>query len=93
MDHMSKKDTEEIIISWSKYCLFSHRERVIGKENLCCTFVSWSSQDINKQSFFTYLGCSATWKTFPFFKETKKKLKGKSFMFFVVLESTQRKPY
>ena len=77
MDHMSKEDTEEMIISWSKECLFSHREGVVDKENLYCSFVSWSGQDINKQIFFTLLGRSPAWKTFPFFKKTKKIIKRK----------------
>ena len=77
MDHMSKEDTEEMIISWSKECLFSHREGVVDKENLYCSFVSWSGQDIYKQIFFTLLGRSPAWKTFPFFKKTKKIIKRK----------------
>ena len=77
MDHMSKEDTEEMIISWSKECLFSHREGVVDKENLYCSFVSWSGQDIYKQIFFTLLGRSPAWKTFPFFKKTKKIVKRK----------------
>ena len=74
---MSKEDTEEMIISWSKECLFSHREGVVDKENLYCSFVSWSGQDIYKQIFFTLLGRSPAWKTFPFFKKTKKIIKRK----------------
>ena len=77
MDHMSKEDPEEMIISWSKECLFSHREGVVDKENLYCSFVSWSGQDIYKQIFFTLLGRSPAWKTFPFFKKTKKIIKRK----------------
>ena len=77
MDHLSKKDTEEMITSWSKQCLFSHREGVVDKEKLYCSFVSWSGQDINKQCFFTSLGRSGAWKTFPFFKKTNKTFKGK----------------
>ena len=77
MDHMSKEDTEEMIISWSKECLFSHIEGVVDKENLYCSFVSWSGQDIYKQIFFTLLGRSPAWKTFPFFKKTKKIIKRK----------------
>ena len=65
MDHMPKEDTEEMIKSWSKECLFSHREGVVDKENLYCFFVSWSAQDINKVS-----GHSAACKAFPFFKES-----------------------
>ena len=77
MDHLSKKDTEEMITSWSKQCLFSHREGVVDKEKLYCSFLSWSGQDINKQCFFTSLGRSGAWKTFPFFKKTNKTFKGK----------------
>ena len=77
MDHLSKEDTEEMIISWSKQCLFSEREGVVDKEKLYFSFVSWSGQDINKQCFFTFLGRSAALKTFPFFKKTKKQIKGK----------------
>ena len=77
MDHLSKEDTEEMITSWSKQCLFSHREGVVDKEKLYCSFVSWSGQDINKQCFFTSLGRSGAWKTFPFFKKTNETVKGK----------------
>ena len=77
MDHLSKEDTEEMITSWSKQCLFSHREGVVDKEKLYCSFLSWSGQDINKQCFFTSLGRSGAWKTFPFFKKTNKTFKGK----------------
>ena len=66
-----------MITSWSKQCLLLHREGVVDKEKLHCSFVSWSSQDINKQSFFTALGRSVALKTFPFFKITIKTFKGK----------------
>ena len=94
MDHLSKEDIEEMIISWSKQCLFSDREGVVDKEKLYCSFVSWSGQDINKQCFFTFWGRSAAPETFPFFKKKlKNKSKGKSVLSFVVLDSTQRKQY
>ena len=66
MDHLSKENTEEMTTSWSKQCLFLHREGVVDKEKFRCSFVSWSGQDINKQSFFTFLGRSVALKTCPF---------------------------
>ena len=82
MDHLSKEDTEEMIISWSKQCLFSDREGLVNKERLYCLFVSWSGEDINKQCFFTFLGRSAALKKIPFFKKTKKQIKGKKCLVF-----------
>ena len=62
MDHLSKEDTEDMIISWSKQCLFSYREGVVDKEKLQWSFVSWSGQDINnilhsfkRLTYFTYI--------------------------------------
>ena len=69
MDHLSKEDTPETTTSWSKQCLVSHREGVVDKEKLHCSFISWSGQEINKQSFFTFLERSVALKTFPFFKK------------------------
>ena len=80
MDHLSKEDTEETITSWSKQCLFSHREIVVDKAKLYCSFVPWSGQDIKKQCFLTSLRRSGAWKTFPFFKKTTKTFKGKKKM-------------
>ena len=67
-----------MIPSWSKQCLFLHRERVVDKEKFHCSFVSRSGQNKNKQSFFTFLGRSVTLKTFPFLKKKSiKTFKGK----------------
>ena len=77
MDYLSKEDTEEMITSWSKQCLFSHREGVVDEEKLYCSFVSWSGKDVNKLCFLTSLGRSGVRKTFPFFKKTTKTFKGK----------------
>ena len=94
MDHLSKEDTEETITSWSKQCLFSHREIVVDKAKLYCSFVPWSGQDIKKQCFLTSLRRSGAWKTFPFFKKTTKTFKGKkNARSFAVVESTQIKEY
>ena len=88
MDHMPKEDTEEMIKSWSKECLFSHREVVVDKENLYCFFVSWSAQDINKVFYifrsFCCLGSISIFK-----RKLKGKLKEKSVNFFGVGTNTE----
>ena len=66
-----------MITSRSKQCLFSQRKGVVDKEKLHCCFVSWSDQDINKQSFFTFLERSVSLKTIPFCKKNIKTFKGK----------------
>lgn len=78
MDCLPKQVTEDMILSWSKQCLFPDRECVVDKGQLCYFFVSWFGRDRNSQSFFTSLGRSAALKSFTFFSETKKKtIKGK----------------
>ena len=86
MDHLSKDDTEEMITSWSKQCFFSHREGVVDKEKLYCSFVSWSGQDIN--SVFLHLrSVVVPGKHFHFLKKLTKHSKGKNVRSSVVLES------
>lgn len=78
MDCLPKQVTEDMSLSWSKQCLFPDKECVVDKEQLCYFFLFWFRRDINRQSFFTYLGRSAALKSFTFFSETKKKtIKGK----------------